>query len=198
MGRLFLSAYFFCVFQDYENPLQTLRSPSGVFEYTATQPERMGRVSLAGIFGVSPSSPSPCLPGKIIRLSSRELFVSPCRCRLGLRSQSSNTRPPQFMKGSSSSPADSSPPTPRGSMCYPTRTIKPAALNPQSPKQQTPKALGSNIRSSRIPPPPSPRSTGPANLQGAPVDVVASPPSPQLQASKVGGLILLGSPNQGS
>lgn len=37
--------------EDYENPLQTLRSPSGVFEYTATQPERMGRVSLAAIFG---------------------------------------------------------------------------------------------------------------------------------------------------
>ncbi|CAE7037459.1 rbmA [Symbiodinium natans] len=37
--------------QDYENPLQTLKSPSGVFEYTATQPERMGRVSLAAIFG---------------------------------------------------------------------------------------------------------------------------------------------------
>ena len=37
--------------EDYENPLQTLRSPSRVFEYTATQPERMGRVSLAAIFG---------------------------------------------------------------------------------------------------------------------------------------------------
>ena len=36
---------------EYENPLHTLRSPSGVFEYTATQPERMGRASLAAIFG---------------------------------------------------------------------------------------------------------------------------------------------------
>ncbi|CAJ1366847.1 unnamed protein product [Effrenium voratum] len=37
--------------EEYENPLDTLTSPSGVFEYTATQPERMGRASLAAVFG---------------------------------------------------------------------------------------------------------------------------------------------------
>lgn len=37
--------------EDYENPLEVLTSPSGVFEYHAAQPERMGRAALAAIFG---------------------------------------------------------------------------------------------------------------------------------------------------
>ena len=37
--------------QQYEDPLQLLSSPSGVFEYDATQPERMGRAALAAVFG---------------------------------------------------------------------------------------------------------------------------------------------------
>lgn len=37
--------------EDYADPLEPLSSPSGVFEYHAAQPERMGRASLAAVFG---------------------------------------------------------------------------------------------------------------------------------------------------
>ena len=43
--------FYDCELQDYENPLDLLTSPSGVFEYHAAQPERMGRAALAAIFG---------------------------------------------------------------------------------------------------------------------------------------------------
>lgn len=37
--------------EDHHDPLEPLTSPSGVFEYHAAQPERMGRAALAAIFG---------------------------------------------------------------------------------------------------------------------------------------------------
>lgn len=46
--------------EKYVDPLACLRTPSGLLEYTASQPERMGRRPLAAVFGPLPSCTFSC------------------------------------------------------------------------------------------------------------------------------------------